>query len=424
MAFGSNGTLRRFRWVIAASVIFLLFGALTMARSATQRTPASTLATIAHLEKISERDAFAEQELSVFLSTVGRLDESEAASGWQFEDGEGEVIPLDDLVEDQRLDLSQFEPLPWQSEMEKVAGREQLIVIMEAHNAPGHRRWIEQVLPILHRAGFRDYAAEGLYESGVTLMRRGYPVSTTGAYVNDPCFGNLLRRAMKLNFRLHEYEPTYESPEQREHDQAANLARLFEADPNLKLVVHCGYAHAEKRSGESGEQGETIGRLKMMAARLWEMTGIEPYCILQSWHGPYESDSRQLAELTGVDREPYMLSPMPENLADIQFRVPKGSFDALVVHPAARNDEHVFPSNMRTNQTVLRGTWPGPEWPVLIGAFRNGENADAIALDQVMLREGESDFALTVPDENSTVRVFGLRGKLNRQPNLEKGSAN
>lgn len=411
LSFGSTGKLRRFRWGVASAIIASLIGIVAMAKSATERTPADILATIAHLEKMPDRESYLDQHLSVCLSQVGRLDESEAMSDWVVTNQDAEPIS-DSNPADQRLDLSQFDPLPWQTEMEKVAKQNQLIVIMEAHNAPEHRHWIEMLLPILHDAGFRDYAAEGLHESGSALARRGYPVSTTGSYVSDPCFGNLLRKAIELEFRMHSYEPDYENPEQREHDQAANLAKLFEENPNRKLVVHCGYAHAEKRSSESG--------MKMMAEHLWEMTGIEPYCIQQSWHGPRENDSRQLAELTGPERQPCMLIPTPDHLKDWQFQTPKGSFDALVVHPFARLDDYRFPrdSIAHPDQKIVRGSWTGPEWPVLIGAFRTGESGDAIALDQVMLRAGECDFSLCLPDEDYELRVYGLNGKIQQQPEI------
>jgi hypothetical protein len=49
---------------------------------------------------------------------------------------------------------------------------------------------------------------------------------------------------------------------------------------------------------------------------------------------------------------------------------------------------------------------------VLLGAFRKDESAGAIALDQVMLREGERDFVLWIPDGDYEVRVFGMKGRI------------
>jgi hypothetical protein len=52
------------------------------------------------------------------------------------------------------IDTSGFQMRPWRETLAKIAAHERLIVIMEAHNAPKHRQWIEQTLSILQTAGF------------------------------------------------------------------------------------------------------------------------------------------------------------------------------------------------------------------------------------------------------------------------------
>ena len=81
-------------------------------------------------------------------------------------------------------------------------------------------------------------------------------------------------------------------------------------------------------------------------------------------------------------------------MTDPQFAdIPAGAVDAIVLHPLTKGQppdsrKPVFSSGMMQ----LRGSWLEREWPVIIGAYRAGETADAIALDQVMLRHGESGF--------------------------------
>jgi hypothetical protein len=274
---------------------------------------------------------------------------------------------------------------------------------MEAHNSPKHREWIEQVLPVLREAGFRDYAAEGLGESPQSLQQRGYPVTSTGFYVSDPQFGNVLRTAINLGLELHRYEAQGKNYRDREREQAANLAKLFAENPKLKLVVHAGYGHVFKKPLQGGE--------KMMAAYLWEMTAIEPYCILQTWHSPEEVEARQLARLV-EGNQPAMLVPAPRGLKDPQFMYPDGAVDALVVHAPSVGSpaERVHP--YRAARKRIAGAWKGTEWPVLIGAFKKGESPDAVALDQAMLRAGERRFVLWVPPADYEVRLFGMRGRV------------
>jgi hypothetical protein len=394
------------RWWVVGTITVTLAGLGVLARSSVwEPSPSGLLRTITILEQQPNADPAIQQQLSVMLAACGRETEAEGANRWQVTGGPSD-LPRPSTA---RLDLSKYHALPWRETMVEVARRERLIVIMEAHNAPKHRQWIEQVLPILREAGFRDYAAEGLSEPGQSLKQRGYPVASTGVYVSDPHFGNILRTALRLGFDLHPYEAHGKDYRDREREQAANLARLFAQDPNLKLVVHAGYAHVLKRPLETGE--------KMMAAYLWEFTGIEPYCILQTWHSPEEPEARQLAELVKGQR-PILLAPAPSGLRTPQFAYPAGSVDAVVVHAPSAGGPEQRAHEFTAARERIAGEWNGGEWPVLIGAFKKGEPADAIALDQVMLRSSERRFVLWVPGGEHDLRAYGTKGPIrSREPN-------
>ncbi len=195
----------------------------------------------------------------------------------------------------------------------EIAARERIVIIMEAHNATQHREWIEQTLPMFHKAGFRHYAAEALSEAGAALKARGFPVEMTGYYVVDPRFGNLLRRAIELDFAIHEYEALLanEIP-QREEEQAQRLANIIAANPAGKIVIHAGFAHAYKQP----VPGMGAGAGQWMAARLWEKTGIEPYCIYQGLDEYDSPNYPRLVELAGAADEPKLLIPPPLGLRD------------------------------------------------------------------------------------------------------------
>ena len=149
-----------------------------------------------------------------------------------------------------------------------------------------------------------------------------------------------------------------------------------------------------------------------MAARLWEKTGIEPYVIYQGYEDYDSPNYQRIVELAGAADEPKLLLPPPSGLTDPVFAdIPAGAVDAIVIHPRAKGKlpasrEPVFSSGM----TQLRGRWLEKEWPVVVGAYRPGESADAIALDQVMLRHGESEFELGVTEGPHVLRVTSTSG--------------
>ena len=401
-AFASAGRFRRLRWVVVGAIAVLLVGAAVFAKSFLRDlSPSYLLQSIARIEQQENPDPGTMQQLSTMLAMCGRETDAESVSRWIVTGG-GPVSQRSTLPS---IDISKFHPMPWRKTFTDIANRERLIIIMEAHNAPKHRQWIEQTLPILRNAGFHDYAAETLSESGRNLKQRGYPLRSTGYYVSDPHFGNVLRTAIDLDFDLHTYEAYEKTIDRREYGEAADLAKLFSANPNLKLVVHAGYGHVYKTTPAHSA--------KPMAAHLWEMTGIEPYCILQMYHSPEDAEARQLARLLDADSEPTMLVPAPVGLRDRQFQYPPGSVDALVIHPPSVGGPEQRVHSFKKARQKMAGVWNGSKWPVLIGAFKKGESADAIALDQVMLRERERDFVLWVPSDDFEIRIFSTKGQLN-----------
>jgi hypothetical protein len=129
-----------------------------------------------------------------------------------------------------------------------------------------------------------------------------------------------------------------------------------------------------------------------------------------------------LVELAGAADEPKMLIPPPLNLTDPQFAgIPAGAIDALVIHPLSKGKppasrKPVFPSDM----TQISGHWLESEWPIVVGAYRTGEPVEAIALDQVLLRQGESEFELWIPPRAYELRVTSPSGVVKIDVDLDQ----
>jgi hypothetical protein len=155
-----------------------------------------------------------------------------------------------------------------------AAGR-QAVFINEAHHMPRHRAFTANLLPKLRALGFSYLAVETLDESDTALNTRGYPVRASGVYSNEPVFGEMLRTALKLGFRLVPYEAASRTADEREQGQARHIVeRILKADPKARIVVHAGFDHIN----ESG----TIGGAKPMAVRFRELTGIDPLTVDQT----------------------------------------------------------------------------------------------------------------------------------------------
>ncbi|MBO9565833.1 MAG: hypothetical protein J7621_23855 [Niastella sp.] len=127
----------------------------------------------------------------------------------------------------------------------------------------------------LKELGYSYFAAETFSTRPGFEENSKLPNLNTGYYAMEPQFGNLIREANKLNYTLYPYEQLATRDQQeRETGQAKNLARLLDSIPDSKVIVYCGFSHI-------GE--ETIANWATpMAAKLKELTGVDPYTIEQT----------------------------------------------------------------------------------------------------------------------------------------------
>ncbi len=389
----------RFRWPVIS--VFILLTAVIAYLGATYRrdsTPSDLLNRLVQLE--TDRDhlqSFELQELRFYLGVLGR---------------HADIRTVPTHRDEHRLPPPQ-EPLrvlsknakDWQTAITDVAASHRIVIIMEAHDSPAHREWIQQTLPFFREAGFDHYAAEALGERGAVLRERSYPTTGTGYYTREPRFGNLLREAIRLGFQLHEYEAVLKTGQEREAGQAEALAKIIGSQPDSKVLIHAGYAHIFKTPHKDGQ--------RWMAARLWELTGIEPYCIYQSTEAVDSHNFHQLVSDLEVVTGPKILSPLPSGFTDRQLAgIPDGAIDALVVHPLCKQKPPhdrtpVFPERMNS----IEGNW-NHTWPVVIAAYAKNERDDGVPLDMVLLRQGESNYQLWTIESEPRLKVFSIEGEI------------
>ena len=412
LVFSPSRPLFRFRWVVLGVTGSLLFAVCGMAfRWAEQANSRQAfLRRVVVLEQSAHRDRWGErQELSTLLAILGRQREAREIPLQPNEVGH----VLSDLPD--ALDSKPpFVVTPWRDAMARIATDQRLVVIMEAHTVTEHRAWIEQTLATLRTAGFTDYFAETIAESGSALKSRGYPISRTGYYTGDPRFGNLVRTAIRLGFELGGYDLADTNFERREEYQAATIAHRFTSRPDARMVVHVGHGHVYKH------EIRNVGRY--MAARLKEKTGVEPFTIWQLSNQLPNDVYPALIRRLGPITEPVMLAPPPREVSEALFpeSTVHPAVDAVVIHPPRIGRE---PTDRRgafaAQMTRVPGVWRGHHWPVVIAAIPDDEPDDAIALDQVMLRPRETEFELWVPQADFAIRVWGLDGPLSVDTNTK-----
>jgi tetratricopeptide (TPR) repeat protein len=137
------------------------------------------------------------------------------------------------------------------------------------------------------------------------LLDRGYPISKSGYYTREPIFGNIIRKAISLGFRVSGYDSYVpgQSVSQREQRQAENLSCLFESlASNEKLVVLAGFDHIVEKP-DYWVPGGT------MASRFSKLSGIDPVTVDTAELSALGYDSELVRTSHGIsDGEAYFVT--------------------------------------------------------------------------------------------------------------------
>ena len=166
----------------------------------------------------------------------------------------------------------------------RLAKDRKAVFFNENHSYPLSRTLTTQMLAALREQGFDTFAAETLYQSDMpALATRGYAISATGFYTEEPIYAEMVREALRLGYRVVAYEALSDATgDAREAEQARNLVRdVFGDHPQSRLVVNAGYAHIQ-------EQGKYLGGMAM-AQHFARLADTDPLTIEQTMMIPHEN---------------------------------------------------------------------------------------------------------------------------------------
>lgn len=325
----------------------------------------------------------------------------------------------------------------------ELAASRRIVMVNEAHHDARTRQLTLALLPRLRKLGFTHFAAEALTEDNADLARRGYPVSTSGTeYLREPLYGDIVREALRLGFILVPYDTGTGGADEREMAQAETLYRtVLAGHPEARLFVHAGYAHIDKAPGR-------LTRLQPMAARLRELSGLEPLSIDQTDITETGWDATDLYHQL-VARFP---NPKPQILVDHAgkpWSARPGLYDANVILPpslsmAAFGVQHESGSALDAGSNEVSDTshfslirqsllhMRRPAWltldgqrrpydidttlcrttaPCVVDAHYAGESADAIAADRYAFMKPAEATRLFLRPGHYRLRAWDMEGR-------------
>lgn len=324
--------------------------------------------------------------------------------------------------------IDDYEPRPAIDAVAALADKNQVVMINEEHDTPMHRAFTTRLLPILYAKGFRYLAAETLGEKDPELAKRGYPTHSTGFYTSDPVFGEMLREAIRLGFKIVPYEHPGDKllecrnqgkdadicQNERERGQAQNLYdRILHVDPRAKILVHVGRGHNQQLKFETWA---------MMGWHFKDITGITPLSVNQMLSE--RSEPKYENSLYRHATNKWKLE-VPTVFVDKSGKYFQSlGYDLAILHPRPtlengrpnwlRSLGGRKPVNINLRKLSLKSgskRFTGEE-PVLIQAFHQGESADAIPADQIVLYPKRPIPALILSKGKFTIRATDRTGKI------------
>ncbi len=280
-------------------------------------------------------------------------------------------------------------------------------LINEAHFNSQHRSFTQALLKPLWDQGYRYFALEALSYKDSTIHERGYPIGASGFYLKDSNFGNLVREALRLGYRLIKYEDTNgHEGTLRDRDQAHNIyEQTLKRDNNGKVLIHAGYSHISEMGGTGYEpMGYQLKKKINQDILTIDQVSMIGYNDTTKQHHYY----REAVKRFGIPEATVFLTKEETVIVD-----PISSFgiDIQVYHPETNFE------NGRPDWLYKKGIKSIP-LPLelqedyeghLIQAVKRGEAIEAVPVDQFVISEGK---AFLLNPGNYDLRLINCEGDM------------
>lgn len=310
----------------------------------------------------------------------------------------------------------------------RLARQHRWVMVGEEHVKPQSRSILSALVRALHRQGFRTLAAETFRGNSPDALAKLRSVDiSSGTYTVDPVFADGVREAIRLGWRLVPYEAMTQAPADadpdtrqnfRENLQAVNLkTRIFDRDPNAKVLVWAGRAHIL----ETAQSGPGGGQWTPMAYEFKRLTGVDPLSVYATAY--LERSERKFEAPLYKWATDHGRVTRPTIFTDADGKPYGEIFDAQVFFPRSRivrgRPDWLFRELSRVPVAIPTGLVRARGMQ-LAQAFRIGDEPSAVPIDQVLLRPGDPVPALALPrGSRAWVRVMNAEGKENGRQTVE-----
>jgi hypothetical protein len=304
-----------------------------------------------------------------------------------------------------------YTPINAKKAIVEGAKNTRVTILNEAHHNSFHRLFAKSLLKDLYDQGYRHLGLEALDNEAkvdTLLNERGYPITSSGYYTQDPNFSLFIREAIRLGYHVFPYEENVRAKNKfREIEQAKNIQKEMEKYPEDKFLIYCGFDHVFE--GAYGRKWE-----KAMAERLKEFTQVDPLTINQTGYSPRSTPEKNhpLLKVFG-SKESIVLKDQQGDL--LGYTKGKAFTDIAVFHPAPNTiDGRLMAINATENQLSLKGLQL--EFPVMLWVFEAADDVRSAvpiyigeileAQEQVVVPLVSGSYSFALVQENNTVLII------------------
>ncbi len=367
----------------------------------------------------SETNSWKFQDYAVLFSKVQNYKASLAAQALYLEKNKAAM----NIPQKPKADSIYFKSFSPQSALDVItqaAKNYKVVITNEAHYQPKNRLFTSLLLDKLYKEGIRYLCVEDLsvddmvYKSkeDKQLNVRKYPTTTTGYYMDEPQYGNMVRHALHLGYKVVPYEHTASDVKDmmekiiaRENGQAKNIASIIQNDPNAKVLVHCGYGHLNENLIR-----DSIGQ---MAAMLKLYFNIDPLTIDQQ--DMLEENNDPYYKLANIDQPTvYMSGKHYFNDSTATHKVDMVVFFPKTKYINGRPDWLMY--NKSNKYYFVKLEQYKINYPVMISAFHKEENPSiAVPVDIIEMKNSEDKIALVLDKGNYLLQIRDNSGLVYEQ---------
>ena len=296
--------------------------------------------------------------------------------------------------------------------LEQAAGFH-FLLINEAHNDGQHRAFTSSLLKPLRDKGYNYLALEALSHDDPELVSRGYPIIKSGYYLKDPVFGNMIREALALGYKLVPYETTNNSSNStlRDGDQARNIyTKTLKADPNAKVLVHAGYSHIAEDGSSSyspmGKQLKELARQNILTIDQVTMTERNDSLKTHPYYRYVVNKLKPLKPVMFRNNNDILVDPVNLTSIDMQLYHPATTYRKGRPGWLVSSDKHLY--DLPADFKQFKG--------FLLQAFNAGEAETAIPVDQFVI---DDEKALVLKPGKYVLKLTDRNGKLTGTADLQ-----